>query len=660
MNSRFVWLIAVCLAIAAVSSAGAEDPNEPVVEPNEPPVVVEPNEPPVVVEPNEPVVLEMQDPSPADGAINRRIDTQLSWKAGDMAVSHNVYLGTSQEDVAAGAESVFQGNQAETTFDPNGDLAYGTTYFWRVDEVDSNDLIAVGAVLSFTTRLEGSDMASDESPSDGATGQPDLPVLSWTAGVEAVEHVVYLSTDQAAVTDSKAGALQAQITDTFFMPAAALQWNKTYYWRVDEVDAAGYVVPGMVWSFTVADYVVVADGPMTLEYDNTVEPYVTEMIQEFVTPQDWTKNGVNSLQLEIKGQPSEIPDVNDANDVIVVLADDGDPNDANDVLAEVTDPNAVPDGVTDPNAAPDDVVDPNALPGDVTDPNAAPDGVIDPNALPEDVTEPNAVPEDVNDIDEEPVHVPPVTNDPAPLYVAVTDSSGKTAVVPHPGNPDLVTTPDWTMWKIRTSSFSGVNMKEITSFIVGVGDGLPGGVGVIQIANVRVVKPIQVNVENASFEKPGVADKWYGPPARVVGFENVPGWSTAKTPACSGVALGNKPSAGSWSAYLWGGDSPIYQTTGHTIVEGEAFQLDVDACVVLGAINQKVKSFRMSLYYEDGAARVPVASTSVFTPGDQRTHTLKFSSADARDAVGHNIGIELANVAKDNMLSVDNVRLRVR
>ena len=84
-------------------------------------------------------------PDPADGVIYADTWANLSWRPGDFAVSHDVYFGDNFDDVNAGAESVFQGNQAGTFLIvgfpgfpyPDG-LVPGTTYYWRIDEV--NDL----------------------------------------------------------------------------------------------------------------------------------------------------------------------------------------------------------------------------------------------------------------------------------------------------------------------------------------------------------------------------------------------------------------------------------------------------------------------------------------------------------------------------------------
>jgi hypothetical protein len=93
-------------------------------------------------------------PSPADGATFIVAEPTLSWKAGQNDPTHDLYLGTDQALVAAGDASVFMGNLAETSFQP-GVLERSTTYYWRVDEIDSAGTKFEGDVWSFTTTLPG-------------------------------------------------------------------------------------------------------------------------------------------------------------------------------------------------------------------------------------------------------------------------------------------------------------------------------------------------------------------------------------------------------------------------------------------------------------------------------------------------------------------------
>ena len=96
-------------------------------------------------------------PNPADGATDVGRDTSLSWTGTESAATHNVYLGTSQEDVNAADTGpslsvLVSEGLTETTYTPDNALAYGQTYYWRVDEVNGapDYTVFVGNVWSFT------------------------------------------------------------------------------------------------------------------------------------------------------------------------------------------------------------------------------------------------------------------------------------------------------------------------------------------------------------------------------------------------------------------------------------------------------------------------------------------------------------------------------
>jgi len=98
------------------------------------------------------------DPTPANGAEDVLHDVRLSWTAGEFAVKHDVYMGTSFEDVntAESGTLVSQG-QTDTEYTPDSVLQFGQTYYWRVDEVNGAPDYAVfrGDVWSFTTETYG-------------------------------------------------------------------------------------------------------------------------------------------------------------------------------------------------------------------------------------------------------------------------------------------------------------------------------------------------------------------------------------------------------------------------------------------------------------------------------------------------------------------------
>lgn len=84
-------------------------------------------------------------PSPADATNGHALNTTLSWSAGSLATSHDVYFGTDSTPDA----SESRGNQAGSAFDP-GTLLNSITYYWRVDEVNAEGT-TTGSTWSFTT-----------------------------------------------------------------------------------------------------------------------------------------------------------------------------------------------------------------------------------------------------------------------------------------------------------------------------------------------------------------------------------------------------------------------------------------------------------------------------------------------------------------------------
>jgi len=192
-------------------------------------------------------------PIPADGALHSDTWVNLSWRAGEFAVSHDVYFGDNFDDVNAGAESTFQGNQVATFFIagfpgfpyPEG-LVPGTTYYWRIDEVNEAEPNSPwkGPVWSFTVPPR---TAYNPIPGNGAKFiEPDVK-LSWTAGFGAKLHYIYFGDNFDDVNNAKGGLPQGTTTYT----PAKLELEKTYYWRVDEFDAVK-TYKGNVWSFTTA------------------------------------------------------------------------------------------------------------------------------------------------------------------------------------------------------------------------------------------------------------------------------------------------------------------------------------------------------------------------------------------------------------------------
>jgi hypothetical protein len=183
-------------------------------------------------------------PKPGNGTEIETTATTLLWLPGAYAVSNDVYFGTTLEDVNNGAGDTFKGNQTEAQFTVTG-LAWGTTYYWRIDGVNPADPHSPwkGDVWSFLLRPP---TAWNPNPSDGGKWVDPNDSLSWSPGSHAVWHHVYFGDDFDTVNNAIGAPPQTQTT---YDPAGALEFEKVYYWRVDEFDGST-THKGNVWRFT--------------------------------------------------------------------------------------------------------------------------------------------------------------------------------------------------------------------------------------------------------------------------------------------------------------------------------------------------------------------------------------------------------------------------
>jgi len=204
--------------------------------------------------------LKAWNPNPADGAIYPNTWANLTWSPGGFAVSHDIYFDDNFEDVNAGTTGAFRSNETITNYIvgfigypfPDG-LVNGTTYYWRVDEVNDQhpDSPWKGNVWSFTVPPK---KAYEPVPSDEAKYIDVNPTLSWKPGYGAILHAVYFGDDFDTIsnaTGSTAGGL------TTYTPGE-LELGKVYYWRVDELDGTN-TYKGDVWSFKTIPDISISD-----------------------------------------------------------------------------------------------------------------------------------------------------------------------------------------------------------------------------------------------------------------------------------------------------------------------------------------------------------------------------------------------------------------
>ena len=293
-------------------------------------------------------------PDPADAAEQVDPDVELSWTAGFGSKLHHMYFGDNFADVDNGTPDTYKGPVGFSKYTP-GTLKLAKTYYWRVDEFDA---IATykGDVWSFTT--EGA--VGNPNPSNGAVDVKQTQIITWTPGVYAASHELYFGTDKDAVKNADTGSPEykgaGDLGSESYDPGK-LEWNTTYYWRIDEANNVNPNSPwtGILWSFTTANFLIVDDfesyndldpadpesnrifnawidgyddptngslvgydtspfaeqtivhsgnQSMPLYYDNSVG--YSEATLTLTYPRDWTENGVTTLTIWFRGNSDNV------------------------------------------------------------------------------------------------------------------------------------------------------------------------------------------------------------------------------------------------------------------------------------------------------------------------------------------------------------------
>ena len=196
-------------------------------------------------------------PEPGDGVMISATEATLRWGPGELAVSHDVYLGTDADAVAAATPEdadLFLGSAAENHLDVEA-LVPGATYYWRVDAVNEGnpDSPWKGELWSFRVQP---DIAWNPTPPDGAQYVLTDQELTWEAGMNALFHTVYFGETFDEVSDAVAGGM---MTATAAYNPGPLEMDHTYYWRVDEFVPPAQTKKGEVWSFTTLGEIAVTD-----------------------------------------------------------------------------------------------------------------------------------------------------------------------------------------------------------------------------------------------------------------------------------------------------------------------------------------------------------------------------------------------------------------
>jgi hypothetical protein len=195
-----------------------------------------------------------------DGLVMNDPNDPLSGTNGRLDITGGVMVLTRQEDQTEKIKQYVQNGWIAAYGVKSGELLPDG----RLASVQMDYDVTNPGMTTVWATASGATQARAPQPQDGATVQLiDAKAVSWLAGDGAVWHDVYFGSDQEAVTDANTsdatGIYRGRQDTTGYILSETLEWGGTYFWRVDEIEADGTVHAGPVWSFTVADYLLVDD-----------------------------------------------------------------------------------------------------------------------------------------------------------------------------------------------------------------------------------------------------------------------------------------------------------------------------------------------------------------------------------------------------------------
>ncbi len=188
-------------------------------------------------------------PLPTDGTADVDVATALRWRPGRDAALHRVYIDTDPDAVTDGTAPAVA--VSDNLYRPDT-VEFGGTYYWRVDEVNEAEPIALweGDVWSFSM-------------------QPHAVIddfESYTDNLEAGE----------------------AIFDT---------------WLDGWVNGTGSTVGYLDTPFAERSIVHGGVQSMPLAYDNTTSPWYSQAERTWDAPQDWAVFGADTLTVHFRGNP---------------------------------------------------------------------------------------------------------------------------------------------------------------------------------------------------------------------------------------------------------------------------------------------------------------------------------------------------------------------
>ncbi|MFH1102020.1 MAG: PKD domain-containing protein [Methanobacteriota archaeon] len=174
-------------------------------------------------------------PEPKNGYVDVPYDTNFCWGSGDNnrddTVTYVLYIGTDPAEMSQHLVGTYVGDELRICFDPEWVLAFGTTYYWKINATDSHGASSESPLWSFTTAF-----FIDTEPPSGITGLTVTDAhdgkldITWDEATDnvAVDYYVLSRDGMFLVQLETPGYLDTGLTN-----------GQTYTYKVYAVDTSG-------------------------------------------------------------------------------------------------------------------------------------------------------------------------------------------------------------------------------------------------------------------------------------------------------------------------------------------------------------------------------------------------------------------------------------
>ena len=200
--------------------------------------------------------------------------------------------------VASGSTSVVPSDLGTTMSNWLGRSQYAADGYFN-GSLDDFRIYNYAMSADEISKTMGDDPLLAWNPHPAHKSTPDInraTPLSWSPGDGVSEHDVYFGIEAEAVENADVsditGIYRGHQSMTTYTPPEGVEWGGgPYYWRIDQVKADGSISKGRIWSFTVADFILVDDFESYTNDDAAGQAIWQSWIDGFGVPDNGSQVG---------------------------------------------------------------------------------------------------------------------------------------------------------------------------------------------------------------------------------------------------------------------------------------------------------------------------------------------------------------------------------